>query len=107
MFNVLLYKKYPELYRQKIQAKSPLTYYAIILAFIVMLSGIILKTVATLAFGGITWLGLTIWFISQRLKNTTHRPDHVLEMIVTSFVIPFLSIYWQMYGVFKYKVVLI
>jgi len=107
MFNVLLYKKYPELYRQKIQAKPPLTYYAIILAFIVMLSGIILKAVATLAFGGITWLGLTIWFITRRLKNTTHRPDHVLEMIVTSFVIPFLSIYWQMYGVFKYKVVLI
>jgi len=107
MFNVLLYKKYPDLYRQKIQAKPPVTYYATIIAFILMLSGLILGRSLLFIPGGIIWLSLTIWFIAQRLKHTSLALNHVLEMTVTSFVIPFLSIYWQMYGVFKYKVVLI
>lgn len=107
MFNVLLYKKYPDLYRQKIQAKPPLIYYATILSFIVMLCGLILHLNLIFAIGGVVWLGLTVWFITRRLQNTTHAFEHVLEMTLTSFVIPFLSIYWQMYGVFKYKVVLI
>jgi glycosyltransferase involved in cell wall biosynthesis len=107
MFNVLLYKKYPDLYRQKIQSKPPVVYYATILSFILMLCGLIFKVNLLFTFSGIAWLGLTIWFITKRLQNTTRAFDHVLEMIATSFVIPFLSIYWQMYGAIKYKVVLI
>ena len=104
MFNALLYKKYPELYRQKIQPSPLWSYYA-------MVGTALLAIVSTVA--GITWLGLfafAIWFfllvffIHKRLQHTSKKFDHVLEMIVTSIAIPFVSVYWQLYGATRYKV---
>lgn len=104
LFNALLYKKYPELYREKIQSQPPVMYYAIILASVCILSGLITGlSLLTLA-GLLVWLTLTIVFISKRLHEADHSPRHVAEMIVTSLAIPFLSIYWQWYGAVKYKV---
>ncbi|MDB5023218.1 MAG: glycosyl transferase family 2 [Mucilaginibacter sp.] len=103
-FNALLYKKYPELYREKIQPNPPLLYYAIIMGFMLMLTGILID-VRSLGFAGfLVWLLLTIQFIAKRLHNTQLSARHIAEMVVTSFIIPFVSIYWQWYGAIKYKV---
>ncbi len=107
LYNALLYKKYPRLYREKIQAEPPVLYYAIITAFGCMVAGIasgikILEVSSLLA-----WLALTVYFIAKRLYAADRSPRHVAEMVVTSFVIPFLSIYWQWYGAIKYKVLFI
>jgi glycosyltransferase involved in cell wall biosynthesis len=107
MFNALLYKKYPGLYRQKIQPNPPVFYYAIIASFLMVLCGLILHSEGLLITGAMFWIGLTSLFIFRRLRYTTLRMEHVLEMTVTSVFIPFLSIYWQVYGALKYKVVLI
>ena len=107
MFNVLLYKKYPDLYRQKIQRMPPFQYYTIIVSFLVMLAGFTLHLNLLFVAGWLVWLGFTLAFTAKRLQNTTLEFDHVLEMFVTSFIIPFLSIYWQAYGSFKYKALLI
>ena len=107
MFNVLLYKKYPELYRKKIQPTPPITYYLIIVFFIAMLIGLLSKHLLLALSGGMIWLMLTLLFIFRRLSNTKLTFNNITEMTVTSFVIPFLSIYWQYYGVVKYKAVLI
>jgi glycosyltransferase involved in cell wall biosynthesis len=103
-YNALLYKKYPALYRKKIQAIPPLLYYGIIAAFIVMIAGILQHNFWLGATGFYAWLFLTFNFIVKRLYNTTWSSSHVAEMIVTSFIIPFVSVYWQWYGAFKYKV---
>ena len=104
MFDALLYKKYPELFRKKIQQQPAIPYYIIIGSFcVILVAGIVGFTNAALA-AAIIYLFFTLRFIGKRLARTSHEPKHVAEMIVTSFAIPFLSIYWTLYGAWKYKV---
>ena len=107
MYNALLYKKHPELYSKKISQVSPVLYYCIIAAFLMMLAGVITSQPGLKLVGTAGWLGLTAWFIFKRLYTTKLSVSHVTEMIVTSFIIPFLSVYWQWYGAIKYRVLFI
>jgi glycosyltransferase involved in cell wall biosynthesis len=107
MYNALLYKKYPELYRQKIQQRPPVVYYATILSFLTFLGGLASGSKVVAVSGGSLWCGLTTVFIVRRLRHTSLSANHIAEMTVTSMVIPFLSIYWQAYGDFKFKTILI
>jgi glycosyltransferase involved in cell wall biosynthesis len=107
MYNALLYKKYPSLYRQKIQPSPPVYYYAIISSFIIMLAGLMAKNNLLSKGGLILWLGLSLLFAYRRLKFTNRHINHLLEMVVTSLLIPFLSVYWQFYGAIKYRVLFI
>jgi glycosyltransferase involved in cell wall biosynthesis len=104
MFNALLYKKYPSLFRQRIQKTPAWRYYLIIMGFAIMIAGIIFQQKPWLIAGGILYAGLTVSFIVKRLMPTSRSFAHVMEMIVTSLVIPFASIYWTLYGSFKYRV---
>jgi glycosyltransferase involved in cell wall biosynthesis len=107
MFNALLYKKFPELYQIKIQPQRPWLYYGILLFFFAFIVGIFLE-LSVLTISGLSgWIILTSWFIIKRLRSTSRRLHHVIEMIVTSIAIPFLSLYWRWYGAFKYKTLLI
>lgn len=107
MFNALLYKKYPSLYRQKIQPAPPVNYYIIIGAVLTIIAGLIYASTLCIEAGSITWLVSSVWFIYKRLRSTTLAPNHFIEMTLTSFLIPFLSIYWQFYGAIKYRVLFI
>ena len=104
MFNALLYKKYPRLYRQKIQPSPLWNYYLIVLCALIFFATLFTeyKSLAVISFLG--WLLLTASFILKRLKHTSKKPGHVAEMIVTSICIPFISVYWQLYGAWKYRV---
>lgn len=104
MFNALLFKKFPYLYREKIQSTPAWNYYAIVLFFFMMWIGIALgfQYLAIVSLWG--WMFLEIKFIVRRLATTSLAVNHIAEMITTSFVIPFTSIYWQLYGAFKYRV---
>jgi glycosyltransferase involved in cell wall biosynthesis len=104
MFNALLYKKYPSLFRQRIQKSPAWHYYLIIAGFIVMIMGIIFRQQPVFLAGAFLYLGLTVSFIVKRLTRTSRSFAHVMEMIVTSLIIPFASIYWTLYGAFKYRV---
>lgn len=107
LFNALLYRKYPQLYRSKIQPLPPLLYYMVMTAFLTFIIGLTLHLPLPAFTGGITWLVLTFYFIGKRLYRTSLAGGHVLEMVFTSFVIPFFSIYWQWYGAVKYRVLFI
>jgi GT2 family glycosyltransferase len=104
MFNALLYKKYPQLYRQKIQTMPPWNYYVMVVAVILFAAGIIAKIgwLSVAGFG--CWLFLFTSFIKKRLRHTSKSFEHVAEMIFTSLLIPFIAVYWQLYGAFRYKV---
>ncbi len=104
MYNALLYKKHPQLYRQRIKAGPIWNYYGIVLLFvtgIIMLIGGFSK-VSLVVF--LCWFVLTAWFIIERLRNTSRSLRHVSEMVVTSFVIPFLSVFWTLYGAYKHRI---
>jgi hypothetical protein len=105
MFNALLYKKHPDLYRKRIQASPPWLYYAIILSFILFWIGLLsIKSFFLSAVMLLIWVSLLGKFIYKRLSGNSHKVVHVIEMVVTSLFIPFLSVFWRLYGSVKFKV---
>jgi len=104
MFNALLYKKHPVLYRQRIQAGPPTHYYCIVTALLAALLGMTAGA-AIFALGAFcVWLSMTGRFCLQRLHHTSHAPRHIAEMIVTSFLIPPLAVFWRIFGAIKFRV---
>jgi GT2 family glycosyltransferase len=103
-FDALLYRKHPALCRSRIRARPPLLYYAILCAAWVALIGAV-SSHASVAFGGlVAWAAMTGWFCTMRLRRRHPGWRHVAEMVWTSIPIPFLSIYWRLYGAFRFKV---
>lgn len=103
-FDALLYKKHPKRYRSQIRRGPPWNYYAMV--GFTLLAVILL---ATGRFQAAAWLGaatvlLMLTFAWQRLRHTSHRADHVLEMLCTSALIPFLSVYWRLRGALHFRV---
>jgi glycosyltransferase involved in cell wall biosynthesis len=102
-FDALLFKKFPDLYRRKIVA--PIwNYYGIIVLSILLLIAIYLHFVYLYI---ICAAGLCYFFsllIVKRLENRHKSFSHVTEMITTSLLIPFLSVFWRVYGAVKYRV---
>ena len=107
IFNVLLYKKYPRLYREKIERNAPLKYYLICISFAIMIAGIFIDDNALTIIGWMLWVGLTCVFVAQRLRRTKRTLPHVMEMVVTSIGIPWLSLYYRLKGSLKYKTLLL
>jgi glycosyltransferase involved in cell wall biosynthesis len=103
MFNALLYKKYPLLYRNKISSQPVWIYYSIIFFVMVALCGTLLQLPAVTFPALSVWMLLTGTLILKRLRGTTHSFKHIMEMIVTSVIIPFTSVYWTLYGSYKFK----
>jgi glycosyltransferase involved in cell wall biosynthesis len=103
-FNALLYKKHPDLYRQRIRPLRPPLYYPLVglLGAAIALAVIGAGTAALVCLAG--WLVLTGLLTWRRLERTSKAPRHVAEMVVTSLVIPILSIFWRLYGAVKFRV---
>lgn len=103
MFNALLYKKYPRLYREKIAQRAPWHYYGIAFFLLVFVVGMIAEK-PVMKFAGLSgWLAMTSWFTYRRLQATSHSWNHVSEMLFTSAVIPLLSLFWAFYGSWKFR----
>jgi GT2 family glycosyltransferase len=104
LFDALLYKKHPALYRQHIRRWPPLDYYSMVLAVLAAIiataSGVLDVGVMTLAL----WFILLGRFLCRRLRGTSRAPGHLLEMLVTSLFIPFLSVFWRLFGAVKFRV---
>jgi cellulose synthase/poly-beta-1,6-N-acetylglucosamine synthase-like glycosyltransferase len=104
VFEALLFRKHPAMYRQRIDARPPLCYYAIVTsavcALLASLAGI--ATLAWCVF--LVWALLTTGFCARRLRHTRRDWRHLAEMVWTSLLIPFLSVYWRLYGALRFKV---
>ncbi len=103
-FNALLYKKHPWLYRQRIRAWPPWNYYAMLLALVLALALWAAGQPRLLMIALTTWGLLTLQFCRRRLARTSRAPGHVIEMIVTSALIPPLSVFWRLYGAVRFRV---
>ena len=104
MFNALLFKKHPDLYRSKIASGPVWNYYAIILASIIAIIALIIHAQFLGIAALIVWIAGITLFIAKRLKGTDVSFSHRFEMIVTSLIIPYLSVYWTLRGALRYKV---
>jgi len=99
-FNALLYKKFPERYRRQIRASPPWNYYAINGATLMAAVGEPPVQVLAVALWGM----LTAHFCTRRLRGNSIAPGHVVEMVVTSALIPPLSVFWRLYGALRFRV---
>ncbi|HZT96956.1 MAG TPA: glycosyltransferase [Chloroflexota bacterium] len=107
LFNPLLYRKHPRLYRQRIQAKPNWQYYIGTGAGLFAIAGLVLRRRGLAVLCGTTWLLMWLNFSRKRLIHTSRAPSHVLEMLATSAVIPPLAIYWRFRGNIRFRAWLI
>jgi glycosyltransferase involved in cell wall biosynthesis len=104
MFNALLYKKHPDLYRRHIKAAPPWRYYGIVACLLLILLGLSVHIGFLAIIALLVWLYLTGRFCIQRLRKTSRAPGHILEMIITSALIPPLAVFWRFWGAIRFRV---
>ena len=102
MFDVLLYRKHPKLYRARVRKGPPWFYLSVVVSLLAaLLAALAGRWTAAAILGGI-WLALTVSFFVRRLRGVSHAPRHVAELALTSAAIPLLSVGWRMVGVARY-----
>jgi glycosyltransferase involved in cell wall biosynthesis len=104
LYDALLYKKFPELYRSKIQSKPLWNYYSMIITALVFIAALVKPDYTWATVSGILLGLLVLLFFIKRIIPASKSFAHVVEMLVTSMVIPFVSVYWRFYGAVKYRV---
>ncbi len=104
LYNALLYKKHRPLYARWIQASPRRRYYSTVGALLLaLIAGA--RGPRPLALGAAgAWALMTAHFTAERLRETSHAPAHVAEMVCTSALIPPLSIYWRLRGALRWRV---
>ena len=103
VFDALLYKKHPQRYRQSIRRSPPWDDYAIVAlsaaAAMAVVAGAPRLSLAALAAAG-ALIGRFAW---RRLARTSRKRRHVIEMLCTSALIPFASVYWRIRGALRWR----
>ena len=106
LYDVLLFKKYPQLYREK--AHNPIwNYYLVISLTLLMVGSAIAGSELFTKICALLLLFLLGSFFYKRIKTTRKSAGHITEMLITSMLIPFLSVFWRGYGMLKYKKILL
>ena len=102
-FDALLFKKHPALYRQKIRARPRWDFYVTVGSLLAAAAASLADMDETAALAALVWFFMTARFCIKRLLHTSKKPSHVLEMIVTSALIPPLAVFWRMIGALKFR----
>ena len=101
--DALLYKKHPQLYRQKICEAPRWDHYLIVAALIFTLVFASLgQAMLAMAAGGI-WVASTARFCIRRLSNSEKTASRIAEVLVTSILIPPLAVFWRLVGIVKFR----
>ncbi|HEY0877395.1 MAG TPA: glycosyltransferase family 2 protein, partial [Zeimonas sp.] len=104
VFDALLYRKHPRLYRQRIRRVPPIEYYvaagSALAATIAAVTGHPRVALGALA----PWLLVTLYLTMKRLRGTTRSPRHVVEMAYTSAMIPLASVFWRSVASIRHRV---
>jgi glycosyltransferase involved in cell wall biosynthesis len=103
-FDALLYKKHPELYRQKIRRLPCWEEYAIVAALVTAVAGLVSGSEIVAVAGSGAWLVLTAIFCIRRLQGGPNTAAHVADMLLTSALIPPAAVFWRALGAIKYRV---
>jgi glycosyltransferase involved in cell wall biosynthesis len=103
LFDALLYKKHPQLYRSRIRARPRWDYYGVVAALLAAIGAAMAGWHMVAAAAGAVWLAATAAFAWKRLRHTSKAPAHVVEMLATSGLIPPLAVFWRLYGAVRFR----
>lgn len=104
VFDALLYKKHPRLYRERIAAAPPWDDYLAVAALLVALGALLAGGSGLALLAGLGWLALTARRCRQRLHGVTPTASHIADVVVTSALIPPLAVFWRLLGAIRYRV---
>lgn len=104
LYDALIYKKFPDLYRKKLSPKIIYDFYFIVLTEIISLMALMNSQYYLAAVTCTVVLIMIIAFFALRIKNTKKSINHLTEMFITSMILPFLSVYWRIFGAMKFRV---
>jgi hypothetical protein len=103
-FEALLFDKHPQRYFTQLDLPVPWDFYAIVALTLLTLWLALADIPGSALVSGAAVLVGVIRLALRRLRGTSHRPEHVLEMLATSALIPFLSVYWRLRGALHFRV---
>jgi glycosyltransferase involved in cell wall biosynthesis len=103
-FDALLFKKHPELYRQRIRRSPPWNYYVIVGAIFAMMLGLIADSPWLNAAAFAAWLVLTTALALKRLNASSQAKAHLLDVILGSIAIPPVAVFWRLMGALRFRV---
>jgi len=104
IYDALLFKKHPQLYRCKVQTQPNWKYYLTILLWLLLLIFVYVHSLPAVVVTAAVLLLIILEFLYKRLKKTSKSISHITEMLATSMIIPFLSVYWRIYGAIKFRI---
>ena len=105
-YDALLYKRHPDLFRERIPAYRGLVlqYYGSVVSLSVGLIGLLASSESVAATGLGVWTILTTDLTLRNLPDGSVNFTSAKHALLTALAMPFLSVYWRLYGAFKYKV---
>ncbi len=103
-YDALLYAKHPERYRRELRPTPPWDYYATVALALAALLFAWFGPAALAIACALGMLGLQARLAWRRLRGASHAGAHVAEMLFTSLLIPFLSVYWRLRGARHFRV---
>jgi len=103
-FDALLFKKYPRLYDRHVGMRRPPARYLLIV--VATLAGLAAAPAAPLAAAAAlaVAVGLVLGFAAMRLRGLDKSPRTIADMLLSSFAIPFVSLYWRCVGAWRWRV---
>lgn len=102
MFDVLLYRKFPRLYRERIRRGRPWFYLTVSAMPVAFVAAHLAGRPHAAAAAAALWATLTLLFFMRRLRNSAFSLRNVVELLLTSAVIPPLSIFWRLVGASRF-----
>ena len=103
-FDALLFKKYPALYDRHVGMRHPPLDYSIIVA--ATIAGVVALPFWGLA-AGVLWaiaLRFILKLALRRQRGLSKAPRQVADVLLSSFAIPYLSLYWRAVGALRWRV---
>jgi len=104
LFDALLFKKHPDLYRERIRRSPPWNYYVIVAAILGMVAFGLADAYVPFATCFAVWLILTTRFTLKRLEGTSQAKEHVLDIVLGSIAIPPVAVFWRLMGALRFRV---
>lgn len=103
-FDALLFKTHPKLYRKKAHATPVWHHYATVAALATCVIGAGAGSTVLALPAAAAWTGMTAMLCRKRLHGTSHSASHVIELIITSALIPPTAVFWRLAGAVRYRV---
>ena len=104
LFDALLFKKHPELYRQRIRRAPPWSCYVVVAAILGMIVSGLADDYRPFAVSFAAWLILTTRVALKRLDGTTQATEHLVDVVLGSIAVPPVAVFWRLMGAVRFRV---